>query len=167
MVQFEEDEFLNDMDYYGTAGETAHKIAQEVYSQYGDIHTYGWLTKAIKERKDCAIPGKIIKTIEDSLWTYSEKVSVESNPQPIQKETVFQEKVKQFYNFSVEVDVKVAQLKGSKVVADKYEKCIIIDRDFDIEKDMPEFIVQYIDLTQEGNVVKNMSVYICNLLKIK
>lgn len=45
------------------------------------------------------------------------------------------------------------------------KKCLIIDENFNIETDFPTLIVQYLDLTTEGNIVINLSEYICNLLK--
>jgi len=169
----EEKEFLNGMSNYMSATNLITEIAESVYNEFGSVDSYDWLIKAVKERKDCKLPGRVIKSIEDSLWTYSERVTVESTPvaaYPLTPDECFeksplQKEIDKFYNFKVDVEVKTAELKGSKAIADKYEKCIIIDKDFSVEKDMPEFIVQYVDLTTEGNVVTNLSIYICNLIK--
>ena len=53
----------------------------------------------------------------------------------------------------------------SKVVADKFENCIIVDESFDISKDFHIFVIEYLDLTQKGNVVENLAKFICNLIK--
>ena len=72
--------------------------------------------------------------------------------------------IKKYYNFELDVEVKIAKLKGSKAVADNFEKCIIIDESFDILKDFHTFVVEYLYLTQKGNVVENLSKYICKLI---
>lgn len=169
-------EFLSKQSSYGDASNLAHNIAFEVYEQHGKVDSYNWLIESIKKRKDCKIGGKIIKTIEDSIWNYSTNVKVETIPQTISEpdievedivyESTLSAEIKKLYNFKLDVEVKTAKLKGSKVVADKYEKCLIIDEAFDLEKDFGTFIIEYIDLTQQGNVVKNLGEYIVSLLKI-
>ena len=116
-----------------------------------------------------------IKTLEDSIWSYAKTVTIESVPQPYAEPSIiieaieyispFAAEIKKYYNFDLDVEVRKAVLLGSKAVADKYENCIIIDESFDIEKDFPIFVVEYIDLTQPGNVVSNLAKYLCNLLK--
>lgn len=168
-------EFLSDRSPYGSASDLIHDICFEVYEQYGQVYSYDWLIKQVKDRKDCKIAGKRITTVEDSLWSYSKTVTVETTPEthhqvaltteecfeisPLQKE------INTLYKFNLDIEVKRANLKGSKVVADKYNNCLIIDENFDVETDFPEFIVQYIDLTEKSNVVKALSEYICKLLK--
>jgi len=174
-------EFLSGRSCYVAASTLIHDIAFEVYEKHGQVESYDWLLNAVKQRKDCKIGGKIITTIEDSTWSYSSKVTVESTPQTIAEPSVsiveewqeepveylssFAAEIKKHYNFNLDVEVKQAQLKGSKVVADKYDKCLIIDNDFDIETDFHNFIVEYVDLTMSGNAVSNLGKYICNLLK--
>jgi hypothetical protein len=167
----EENEFLSSTSSYGNASDLMHNIAQEVYKEYGDVNSYPWLMQSIRERKDCKIGGKVITSVEDSLWSYSSKTSIESPPvaYPVSVEdtvTPLQAEVNKKYNFNLDwIDVKTAKLKGSKVIADKFENCLIVDESFTVEENMPEFIIQYIDLTRKGNVVKNLGEYICELLK--
>lgn len=168
-------EFIFDNSVYGTASDLIHKIACEIYENSGEVNSYPWLINAIKERTDCGIGGKRIRTIQDSLYNYSSTITVETVPAPFAEPSIivedvqyidpFASEIKKYYKFELDVEVKKAKLKGSKAVADKFEKCIIIDESFDIEKDFPIFIVQYLDLTIEGNVVTNLSEYICKLLK--
>lgn len=169
-TDFREDEFLTDMSTYYSASELMHNIATEVYQEFGGVDSYSWLISAIKKRPDCKIGGKILTTIEDSLWGYSSKVTVESKPMeyPLTPDEVFspiQTEINKFFNFDLDVDIKRASLSGSKVVADKYEKCLILDENFSVENDMSELIVEYISLKKEGNVVKNLSLYICDLIR--
>ena len=169
------EEFLYDRSVYGTASDLVHKIACEIYEEFGEVNSYPWLINSIKERKDCGIGGKRIQNIGDSLYSYSSVVVVESDPIPhsepdIEVEgevlvTSFSAEIKKYYNFNLDVEVKKAKLKDSKCIADKFEKCLIIDENFNIETDFPTLIVQYLDLTTEGNIVINLSEYICNLLK--
>jgi hypothetical protein len=79
--------------------------------------------------------------------------------------TPFAFEIKKHYNFNLDIEVKTAKLKGSKVVADKFEKCLIIDETFSIEDDFHTFLVEYLDLTKNGNVIENLAIYCCKLLK--
>lgn len=176
----EQGEFLS---YYGYSwsgnSDLIHDICFEVYTKYGDVKSYPWLIEKVKKRKDCKIGGKIITTVEDSLWSYSTQVRVETSPEVIytpltpdecilpSTELSFASEIKKYYNFNLDVEVKTATLKNSKAVADKYENCIIIDENFDIKEDFYTFVVEYIDLTRKGNVVENLSKYICEILKTK
>lgn len=172
-----DNEFLSNRTVYGNSSDLIHNIAYELWEDFGEVKSFDWLIDSIKSRKDCKIGGKKIRTVEDSLWSYSKTVTLESTPIEIKVfdnstviseddlELSFSAQIQQKYNFELDIEVKKAKLKGSKVVADKYCKCLIIDEGFNLEEDFPEFIVQYIDLTQEGNVLKNLSKYICNLLK--
>lgn len=169
-------QFLDGMSVYGTASDLAHKIACEVYEEFGEVSTYAWLLNSIKERTDCRIGGKKIKSIGESIYSYSNTVTVETTPTTFSTpetveikaevlEDAFVVELRKHYNFKLDIEVKKAKLRGSKVIADKFNKCLIIDENFNIAEDFPEFIVQYIDLTQPGNVVKNLSKYICELIK--
>lgn len=171
----EEKEFLSRNTHYSDyVSNSINKIVTEVYEEFGEVSSYKWIIDKVRSRKDCKIGGKKIKTIEDSLWNYSTEVTVETTPQPYAEPTIivdeveyitpFASKIKQYYNFELDVEVKIAKLKGSKVVADLYEKCLIIDESFDIQKDFHTFVVVYLELTQKGNVVENLSKYICSLI---
>jgi hypothetical protein len=172
----QEKEFLSSNSSYSDyISDSVKKIVHEVYEEFGEVNSYSWLIDKVKKQKDCKIAGKKLKTIEDSLWGYSTEVTVETSPQPFAEPsiivddteyiTLFASEIKRYFNFDLDVEVKIATLKGSKVVADKYEKCLIIDENFDIEKDFHTFVVEYLDLTQTGNVVENLAKYICNLIK--
>jgi len=110
------------------------------------------------------------------LWSYSREVVIESSPvithtkSPLSPNECFeisplQKEINKYYNFDLDVEVKIAKLKGSKVVADKYEKCLIIDESFEVEKDFHIFVVEYLDMKHNENVIESLSKYICNLIK--
>lgn len=171
-----ENEFLgNNCNSWSGVSDLIHNITTEIYEEFGDVKSYNWLIDKVKKRKDCKIGGKKITTVQDSLWSYSKEVTIESSPQTFAEPSIvvedveyvspFAAEIKKYYNFNLDVEVKKAKLLGSKVVADKYEKCLVIDEDFSIEEDFHNFIVEYLDLTQPGNVVENLSKYICTLLK--
>ncbi len=172
----QEKEFLSDNNHYSSwISDTVKKVVHEVYEQFGEVSSYDWLIDKVKQQKDCKIAGKKIKTIEDSLWNYSKEVTIDTKPQPYSEPSIvideveyitpFAAEILKIYNFKLDVEVKIAKLKGSRVVADKFEKCLIIDEDFDIKKDFHNFLVEYLDLTQSGNVIENLAKYICNLIK--
>lgn len=171
----EEKEFLSrNLTYSDYVSDMLKKVVYEVYEEFGEVRSYDWLIDKIKKQKDCKIAGKKIKTIEDSIWSYSNEVTIETTPQPhaeptmivdeVEYITPFASEIKKHYNFDLDVEVKIAKLKGSKAVADNFEKCIIIDESFDIQKDFHTFVVEYLYLTQKGNVVENLSKYICKLI---
>lgn len=168
-------QFLDGMSVYGTASDLAHKIACEVYEEFGEVNSYSWLINSIKERNDCGIGGKKIKSIGDAIYSYSNTVTIETSPQTFSTPEVIQTEeeiledsfvveLRKHYKFNLDVEVKKAKLKGSRAIADKFNKCLIIDEEFNIVEDFPEFIVQYIDLTRPGNVVKELSKYVCELI---
>lgn len=167
--EVKEEEFLSSNSTYSNwISDNVKKVVYEVYEQYGNVQSYSWLIEKVKKQRDCKIGGKKITTIEDSLWSYSKEVTIETLPQSydeIEYTTPFASEIKKHYNFKLDVEVKIAKLKGSKVIADKYEKCLIVDEKFNVENDFHDFIVQYLDLTQEGNVIDNLAKYICNLIK--
>ena len=169
-------EFLSKRGCWSSAPDLIHDIAYEVYEEYGEVKSYDWIIEKIKARKDCKIAGRKISNIGDHLWNYSNNVSVESVPEPYSEPAIesnegevlispFSAEIKKYYNFELDVEVKRAKLKGSTVIADKFNICLIVDNDFNVETDMPELIVQYLDLTMKTNVIKSMSEYICKLLK--
>lgn len=171
----EEKEFLSNINPYRNASELINSIVHQVYEKNEEVRSYTWIIDSIKQRKDCKIAGKKIKSIGDSIWCYSNTVTVESIPEPFAEPdievegevliTPFSAEIKKHYNFNLDVEITKAKLKGNKCIADKYNNCLIIDENFDVETDFPEFIVQYIDLTEKSNVVKALSEYICKLLK--
>jgi hypothetical protein len=176
--EIEQKEFLSsNCGYSDYISETIKEISYEVYQKFGKVESYSWLINKVKKQKDCKIAGKKITTVSDSLWAYSKEVTIETVPQSYAETSIivdevvyitpFASEIKKYFNFELDIEIKIAKLAGSKVVADKFEKCLIIDENFNIEKDFHNFIVEYIDLTQEGNVVTNMSKYICNLIKNK
>lgn len=174
--EVKEKEFLStNCSYSNWISATVKKVVHEVYEEYGNVQSYNWLIEKVRKQKDCKIGGKKITTVEDSLWGYSREVSIESTPQPysepslivdeVEYITPFASEIKKHYNFNLDVEVRIAKLKGSVVVADKFEKCLIVDESFSVENDFHDFIVQYLDLTQKGNVIDNLAKYICNLIK--
>jgi len=170
-----EKEFLSEYSTYYEASDLVHNLAVEIFEEFGEVRSYAWLISSIKKRRDCRIAGKVIKSVDDSIWTYSTEVKVESKPETISEPDMevddvvysssFSAEIKKHYNFNLDVEIKTAKLKGSRVIADKFEKCIIVSEDFSVENDFAEFIVQYLDLTQDGNVVTNLSKYIVDLIR--
>jgi len=169
-------EFLNQATY-GTASDLIHNIAIEVFEEFGEVRSYDWIINSIEKREDCKIGGKVIRSISDSVWTYSSDVKVETKPEVISEpntavdlrgnsyDSHFSAEIKKYYNFNLDCEVKQAKLKGSKVIADKFEKCLIVDYDFNLEEDFATFMIEYVDLMYKGNAVKNLGEYIVKLLR--
>ena len=177
-IDFEdiENEFLSDVGYYSDyISDAVKQVSQQVYETYGDVKTYTWLLNKIRKQHDCKIPGKKIQSISDSLWGYSTEVTVETKPEVIAEPAVtiedveyisaFEAEINKYYNFKLNVEVRAAKLRGNKVIADKFEKCIIVDENFNAQEDFHLFLVEYFDLTKKDNVIKSLANYICQLIK--
>lgn len=167
-----EGEFLSKMSHWDAASNTLYEVAKEIYEKEGSVGSYPGVMEAIRKRPDCVLPGRVIRTINDSMWSYSKNVTIEAQVAPVEEllddepaSMTPKDEIEYLFNFKVEVPVMVGPLGGGRVVADKYNKCIVISDKFIAEKDFPEFLVQYIDLTQSGNVLSNLSVFTANLLK--
>ena len=107
----QENEFLSkNSSYYSYVSDAVKKIVYEVYEEFGEVSSYEWLISKIKSQKDCKIAGKKIKTVEDSIWSYSSEVTVETVPQPyaepsilIDEVTPFASDINKHYNFNLDV----------------------------------------------------------------
>lgn len=147
-------DFFEDISGYYTVSDEANKIATEVYDECGEVHSFWFLIGAIRERKDCQISGKKLKSVNDHLWAYSSEITLENKP------TIslsIKDKILAKYNIEIDYDVKEVKLSKGKAVCDKFEKCIYVSDDFDVEKDFHLFLVQHIDLTMQGNIIDNLS----------
>lgn len=168
--EVKENEFLSEAGSYYSVSNLINDVVSRVNEEHGEVSSYRWLIDKVKSRKDCTLTGRKIKTVEDSLWSYSKTVTVESTPVAVEVNEIsttpsIQDSITKLYNFKIGVEIKTAKLKGSKVVADKFAKCLIVDEEFNVETDFIDFIVEYTDLTQTGNIITNLAKQICNLIK--
>ncbi len=161
--KIQEDEFLKNGSCYGDASDLIHTIAYEVEKEFGEVNSYSWVMELIKSRDDCKIAGKIIKSVGDSLWAYNREVIVVSPA--INQQTSLKQQIEELYNFDVDVEIKETELSGSTVIADKFENCLIVSPNFNLESDFHTFIVQYLVLTEEDNIIDALSKYIQKLIK--
>ena len=122
--------------------------------------------------KNNPLADRKIKTLTESVYDVQRTVTVVETPRQIEEipeDISFTDKLNQEYNFSFEFPVKEATLKGSFVVADKYNKVMLISKDFDKsnEHHMIDFFIQYFDMTDEGkgNVVKKITKFLINKIK--
>lgn len=163
-IEFSSEEFLQKSTSYSDCSDLINDIISEINDEYGEVKSYKFIMDMVKKRPDCSIKGKKITSIKDSVYEYTKEIVVESKPEVIDD---LESKIKKLYKIDLSIKIKKASLSGGrKVIADKYEKCIIVDEDFDESdtKDMSAFIVEYIDLTMEGNVIENLGKYILNLI---
>lgn len=154
---------------WDSPSEYIFKMCHDVAEKYGEVHTYSWIMAKIKSREDCKLPGRRLTTVSDSLWDYSRDITIEGS----EVGNVFKEegkrtlldKIKEKYHFDFEVEIVETKLSGGVAVADKYNKVLLVDYNFDVEEDMPTLLVEAIDLTMEGNVLKNLSKVLVDKLK--
>lgn len=162
-----EKDFIRENHSYGNTPSTeVNDFAAKVELENGEVKSYGWYIEGLQKRKDCKISGRKIETIEDSLWSYHNTVSVESVPEVDIKKTLIEE-IEAKYDIKIEAEVKKCKLKGSKVVSDSFNNCILVSEDFSIDKDMSEFIVQYLDLKKDKyvNIIKALSDFVVEKIK--
>lgn len=149
---------------YGGVSDTVAEYVYKVYEEKGVVSSFKWLISAVKDRKDCRLPGRKIENVGDHVWQYYNKVSIESVPQSIEKS--LGDEIEHLFNINLEgVEIKQAQIKGEKAIADKFNSCIIVSEDFDIQEDFPRFLVQWYDLTRKGNIINEMAKDLTNFLK--
>lgn len=162
------DDFFNkDFSIYYASQEFIDKV-EEVYNQYGEVYTFKSILDHIKRREDCKIGGRKIRTLQDSIWISSEVAEVEMSVKQIEtapKELSLIEEIESMYNIKIECSVIKGNIKGSKCIADKHNKTLIVAEDFDINKDFHKFLVQYYDLTVGGNIIDVLSKKIVELIQ--
>jgi hypothetical protein len=160
-------EFLSGSYYGYSFGNTLIKYVQDVYLKFGEVNSYGWIMEAVKKSSGCVLPGRVLKSIDDHLWTYSNDVVVEREEQTEGTVKSLSEAIQIAYDIKIEDDVEVvyANLRGGTVIADKFNRKVLVDEQFDLHKDFPKFLVQYLDLTTEGNIIDTLSTMLANRLK--
>lgn len=160
---------LNDYSFYSTISEEFKESLENFSDENeGNVHTYRPILSSLKERKDCRLKGRKIRTLSDAIWNTSEEVTVQMTSKQVEeapREKTIKEQFQEKYNFNIECDIIRGNISGSVCVADKYNKLIILSESFDIEKDFYKFVIQYLDLTQTGNIVDNLAKTIENLVR--
>lgn len=148
---------------WSSIGDTLFNLCHRVAEEQGDIKTYPWILEKVKRDKRCTLPGRRLARVEDSLWSYSQDVTVETATEDT-RGTIL-DKIKSKYNFEWDVDISETSLTGGKCIADKFNDQILVDKSFDVNEDMAEFIVEFVDLTMKGNVISNLSSMLVELIK--
>lgn len=161
MVGDEADVFSKDILYEPTVSQ---KMVDKVSEMEGNITTFNFVLEALKKMPNSPLKDRKIKTLKESVWEVQKTVEIQETPKQIE---VIEEKkevisiLKSKYNFEFQFPIKEATLKGSVVVADKFNKLLIISKDFSVDNQehMIEFFIQYFDLSNDGkgNVLKKMS----------
>ena len=160
---------LNDFSFYYTIS-PEFKEALETFSDEndGEVHTYSPILSSLRGREDCKLKGRKIRTLSDAIWSTSKEVVVEMTNKQVEeapREKTIKERFLEKYNFNIECDIIQGDIHGSECVADKYNKVIILSENFDIEKDFYKFVIQYLDLTESGNIVDNLAKTIEKLVR--
>lgn len=161
---FDVEDWLNYNDNYTSeATDLIFNLVHEINPQ----NTLKWIKDSVTKRSDCKLAGKVINSLEDHVWSAKSKVTIDSTPIiQEEKEITFQDQINKLYKFDIgDVCIKTAQLTGKKVVADKYEKCLILSDDFSLEDDFNDFVTEYFNLTSNENIIKSLSNYIVKLIK--
>ena len=139
-------------------------------SKRGDTTTIGQFDSGLKYAIALLLRNNVdirIKTDEDEFsfstnTIYRNTVTLESAPIKEdeileEKEISFKEQVFKMYKFDIEdVEIKKAKLKGNKAVSDKYNNCIIVSEDFDLEEDFHLFLVEYFIFHNGSNDIINI-----------
>jgi len=161
-----ENDILNSINGYQNCNDSLLGFASNIYQTHGNYFTFDPIRKAINSRKDCTMPGRAITSVGDHIWAHYNTVTIENEPISLDKgELTVQEQIEKLYNMKVECEIKLAELSSSTIIADKYNKCLLITSEFDPELHFVDFLIQYIDLTQKGNIITNLAKYIQDLIR--
>lgn len=162
--EFDSEDWLNYNDNYTSE---ASNLIFDIVHELNPDRTLKWIKDSVTKRKDCKLAGKVINSLEDHVWSAKSKVTIDSTPIiQEEKEITFQDEINKLYKFDIgDVCIKTAQLTGKKVVADKYEKCLILSDDFSLEDNFNDFVTEYFNLTSNENIIKSLSDYIIKLIK--
>jgi|694.fasta_scaffold00478_103 hypothetical protein len=131
--------------------------------EYCTPHTFKDLEKNIKCHKLYNSSGKVLRSIGDDMWTYSKNVTIKSTPTEVictifnQTKESIKDQIERIYDIHIECDIKQASIFGQKSIEDKYNKCIIIDKEFDVDADFAEFLVSYFSLVGKKNVLLDLA----------
>lgn len=167
--EFDENDWLNSGLFFGEATDL---VTQTVNQVEGEISTFKWILDSVKKRPDCQLSGRVLRNVSET-WSIQRDVHINSTPEPlpvIEPEdhliNPFQLIIDSLYRYDIgEVEVKTASIAGGSVIADKFNKCIIIDDDFNIETDFTDFVVQHNELKRTTNIVTSLANEIVNLVK--
>ena len=156
-------EFLSSSYWRSWVGAHLRSFVYDMYREKGSVETFPWILDIIKKSNDCILPGRKLSTINDHIWAYSKTVTVEVDAG--EKEKTLKEEIEALYDIKIECEIHKASLKGARVVADKFNKKMLVDQEFDLERDFPKFLVQYYDLTANENIIDKLSKELANRLK--
>lgn len=148
------------------------KLVDKVLEMNGDITTFGFVLEALKKMKNSPLADRKIKTLTESVYEVQRVVTIEETPTQIDaiaEDISFIDQLKEEYDFNFEYPVKEATLKGSVVVADKYNKVILVSKNFNPqdESHIMDFFIQYFDMSEEGkgNILKKITKFLINKIK--
>ena len=161
----DKDDILNKISFYYPK-KSIIDYYESVY-EFGKPFTFKNLEESIKKSKFYNGEGKKLKSIEDQLWCYTKIVTLQSKPEeivPYEEESIIA-KIERKYDIKIECPIKVASIFGQKSIEDKFNKCIIIDENFDLEEDFAEFLVSYFSLVGKRNVLIDLAEFIKNKIK--
>lgn len=164
----QDDVLSSSSSYIYDVSDAFKQYVEEVYELHGEVFTYPKILGYIRDQKNCKISGRKVRTLDDAIWNTSEVATVEMSTQEIKsapRELTLVDEIHSKYEIEVSCDVIRGSMKGSKCIADKQNNLIILSDDFNLEQDFHKFVIQYIDLTEEGNIVDNLAKNIVELIK--
>lgn len=147
-----------------------------------DIKSFPCVMELLRKLDNSPLQDRKISTIKDSIWSAQKEVTVKETAKEIsEKETLpiysvgnglslkttvdeSKQTIQDKIPFEIQFPIKEATIVGSVVVADKFNKVILINSEFDLNNDkhLMEFIIQYFDLTNngKGNIVHKLANFI-------
>lgn len=163
-------DFLNDSCFYGSISEELRIRIYQIHALVGEVYTYKYLYEKAKDYKDSPLPGRVVRSLGDHLWNSSRQVTINDSKVEIEEkldEGDLKSQIEKAYKISITALVKTASISGSEVIADKHNQTILVGEEFDHnnENHFSKFLIQYIDLTQAGNLLENLSKMLVQNLK--
>lgn len=163
------DKFLEDrstLNSWNDVSNEVFEVIDQLVEENGSFKTYNFLYDRVVKDDRYKHEGRVLSTITSSMYSYSKDVKVETTPQVSPKVKTKKEEIMSKYKLDFsEIEIKESYLSGSSCVADKFNKTIIIATDFEIEKHMADFIVQYYSIISNDNIIKSLSTKLEELLR--
>ena len=163
------DKFLEDrstLNSWDKVSDEVFEVIDNIVEENGSFKTYDFLHNRVVKDDRYKHEGRVLSTITSSMYSYSRDVKVETTPQMSPKVKTKKEEIISKYRLDFsEIEIKESSLSGSSCVADKFNKTIIISTDFEIEKHMADFIVQYYSILSSDNIIKSLSTKLEELLR--
>lgn len=147
-----EDDFSMIMNTYNSSL-NASQLIIDYLRENPDVPIPSFLKMSLEKIEDTPLKNRRISTFNSSIFDLKKEVKVEETTKEIQLKPTnlsITEKIQARLPFIIKFPIKEAYISGSVVVADNYNKTILVTEDFDPNNDenIIDFIIQHFNLVE-------------------